>query len=152
MKIIYIIFIISSFLYAKEDVEITAKEFYANSKELYSVFKGNVHIKRNLDELNASEVKVYFNKEKKPIRYEAHKNVSIYMDLKQKAKYSAKALKATFFVKKNTYKLNGNVKLIDLLNNRVLTGSTLLIDLKSGDAKVLGNERKPIKIKFSIDK
>ncbi|MDH5464600.1 MAG: lipopolysaccharide transport periplasmic protein LptA, partial [Thiovulaceae bacterium] len=78
MKIILFFPLFMMFLLA-DKVNIAAERFYVSQQERMSVFGGNVQIKMNQDELNATKVYVYFDQKNKPLKYQADGNVSFFV-------------------------------------------------------------------------
>lgn len=80
-KILILLNLLTSFVIA-EQVKIIADSFDGNEKKGLTVFSGNVKITKENDELNASKVTVYTDKDRTPYKYEAEGDVSFYIDLK----------------------------------------------------------------------
>ena len=151
MKRLYIFFILlfASKLLA-DFVDMKADHFYANDINHKAFFEGNAKIRQGNNEINASKVTVFFNDQKKALKYEAQKNVKF--DLTENnIHYRGKADKVTYAPTSSKYYFVGNVILIDLTNNRTIKANTVDLDLKTGLADIKGNKKKPVHFRFEIE-
>jgi len=151
MKRLFIFFILlfASKLLA-DFVDMKADHFYANDINHKAFFEGNAKIRQGNNEINASKVTVFFNDQKKALKYEAQKNVKF--DLTENnIHYRGKADKVTYAPTSSKYYFVGNVILIDLTNNRTIKANTVDLDLKTGLADIKGNKKKPVHFRFEIE-
>jgi lipopolysaccharide export system protein LptA len=151
MKRLYIFFILlfASNLLA-DIVDIKADHFYANDMKHKAFFEGNAKIKQGSNEFNASKVTVFFNEQKKALKYEAHGAVKF--DLTEnKTHYKGKAESVTYAPTSSKYYFKGNVTLIDLTNNRTIKAESVSLDLKTGLADIKGKAKKPVHFRFEIE-
>jgi len=134
-----------------EQVKITADAFEGNEKKGITVFSGNVKIKKNRDELNASKVTVFTDKERSPYRYEAEGDVSFYIDLPDNnATYKGDAGKVVYLPLKQEYQFYTNVHLYQLGTNRKVFGDKVMLNAIDGNAKALGKEKTPVIMIFNV--
>jgi lipopolysaccharide export system protein LptA len=134
-----------------EQVKITADAFEGNEKKGITVFSGNVKIKKNRDELNASKVTVFTDKERSPYRYEAEGDVSFYIDLPDNnATYKGDAGKVVYLPLKQEYQLYTDVHLYQLGTNRKVFGDKVMLNAIDGNAKALGKEKTPVIMIFNV--
>ena len=132
------------------NIEITSQKFEANQKELISKFFGKVVVKKGKDLIKADKVFIYFNKNKKPIKIIAQKNV--YFTFINKAKtYRGRAQKVIYYPMKKEYFLSGNVQITELPDNKKIFAQSVVIDLASNNLSIEGNKKKPVKMIFSIE-
>ena len=151
MKRLFIFFILlfASKLLA-DFVDMKADHFYANDINHKAFFEGNAKIRQGNNEINASKVTVFFNDQKKALKYEAHGNVKF--DLTENnIHYNGKADKVTYAPTSSKYYFKGNVTLIDLTNNRTIKANTVDLDLKTGLADIKGKDKKPVHFRFEIE-
>jgi len=147
--LIYFILFFASQLMA-DYVDIKADHFYANDIQQQAFFEGNAKIKQGSNEFNASKVTVFFNAQRKALKYEAHGAVKF--DLTEKhVHYKGKAESVTYAPTSSKYLFKGNVTLIDLTNNRTIKAETVSLDLKTGLADIKGKAKKPVHFRFEIE-
>jgi len=138
-------------LYA-EQVKITADSFEGNEKKGITVFKGQVQIKKGNDELNASIVTVYTDKERKPLKYKAKGKVSFYIDLPDNnATYKGDAGEVIYLPLKKKYQFKKNVHLYQIGTDRKIFGEEVMLNANDGNAKAIGKKKKPVIMIFNID-
>jgi|GEM_PF-381643 len=136
-------------LTAKELV-ITSDTFSADQNEGISIFNGNVNIIKNNDELNASEVTIYTDKQNKPTKFIAVGNVSFVIETKQGSKYSGVANKAIYLPKEKEYHFFQNVNLKQLDEKKEISGDEVVVQTTDGKAYAKGVVKKPVIMIFDI--
>lgn len=151
MKKILTILCACAFALLAEQVKITADAFEGNEKEGITIFSGNVKIKKESDELNASKVTVFTDKERSPYRYEAEGDVSFYIDLPDNnATYKGDAGKVVYLPLKQEYQFYTDVHLYQLGTNRKVFGDKVMLNAIDGNAKALGKEKAPVIMIFNV--
>ena len=157
MKYLIGLFICSAFLFAEtETLIIDADNFQGDDKKGISTFTGNVKIKKGQDKLNANKVDVYFVLDKKtnkrtPIKYEAtgKADFEIYSSNKH---YVGNGDKVIYVPETEDYTIVGNGYLEEKVENRKVYGDEIYVNQLSGEAKVKGNENKPVRFIINVDK
>lgn len=150
-KILILLNLLTSFVLA-EQVKIIADSFEGNEKKGLTVFSGNVKITKEDDELNASKVTVYIDKERTPYRYEAEGDVSFYIDLKDNnMTYKGDAQKVVYSPLKKEYQFFNDVHLYQLGTNRKVFGNEVKLNAKDGNAKAIGKEKAPVIMIFNVN-
>ncbi len=135
-----------------EQVKIIADSFYANEKKGLTVFKGNVKITKGNDELNASKVTVFTDKERAPQQYKAEGDVSFYIDLPENnATYKGDAGRVVYFPLKQEYQFHTDVHLYQLGTNRKVFGEKVILNTKDGNAKAVGKDKAPVIMIFDVE-
>ncbi len=134
-----------------ENVEITADHFEASQTKKVTEFKGNVHMRKGSDELNASKVLVYFDDERKPIRYEAIGKSSFIIHMQSGQYYVGKADRLVYWPKRELYELFGNVVLREPKLERTILGEKVVVEKATGRANVEGDAGKPVKFIFKVE-
>lgn len=142
-------------LLSAQKLIIDAKNFEAFDEQGFSLFQGNVKLKRGKDRLNSDKLEVYITKEEKnkkrePRKYEATGNVDFtivsngkhYEGSGDKVIYEPKALK---------YTIIGNGKLKELTEDRTLIGEKIFINQQTGEARVKGTSKKPVRFILNIE-
>ncbi len=152
MKKLLIILSTLGFIAYAEQVKIIADAFEGNEKKGLTTFSGNVKITKGSDELNASKVSVYTDKERTPYRYEAEGNVSFYIDLRDSnMTYKGDAGKVIYFPLKKEYQFFTNVHLYQIGTNRKVFGDEVKLNAKDGNAKAMGKEKAPVIMIFNVE-
>ena len=150
-KILLLLLLAISTLFASSQVEITADHFEASDQKKITKFIGNVHMIKGVDELNASKVYVYFDNKKKPVKYEAVGSVRFIITMNDGKRYRGQSGRLVYTPKTEIYELYDSVKLIDTNLDRTLIGEKVFVDKQSGKAKVEGSKEKPVKFIFKIE-
>jgi len=147
----YIIFLLLSLtLFAKDAIEISAKNFSADEKRGISSFSGDVKVTRGSDILTSKELKVYFDAEKKPLKYEALGGVFMKITIEGK-QYQGEAKEAVYDAKNNSYLLEGDAHIKELGSKNLVVGEKISVDRKNGKISVDGKNNEPVKFIFTID-
>ena len=151
MKRLFIFFILFAALKLSADfVDLKADHFYANDIQKKAFFEGNAKIKQGANEINASKVTVFFNDQKKALKYIA--SGSVKFDLTEnKIHYNGKSESITYSPMSSKYLFKGDVELFDLTNNRTIKAEMVTLDLKTGMADIKGKSNKPIHFRFEIE-
>jgi lipopolysaccharide export system protein LptA len=149
LKVLFLIFF-TELLFA-EKVEITSDVMEAQNVQKEVHFIGNVTVKQLGNKLHGNRVIVYFNENNQTNKYEAIGSVTFEFK-KEKSFYKGSAQKVTFYPIKSEYILKGKAVIDDLINQRHLNGNQIILNMKTGNANVLGNRKKPIKFIFDIGK
>jgi len=132
-------------------VHITADRFSADENQGFSTFDGHVRITKDLDRLLANRVTVFFDKQRKPISYEANGNVEFNITTKESHSYYGKANKVLYYPNEQHYKFYGNVTLRQLNDKKVVQGEEVFINIAKGTASVKGGKNRPVKMVFDFE-
>lgn len=150
MKLLTIFFFLSFFLSAGQ-LQIVADRFDRDQLKGISSFTGHVKIKKDRDELNATKVLVYTDESNHPIRYEASGNVSFSITSEENTTYQGEAQKMLFFPHKKEYQFFTDVFLKETKSLRTLSGDKIIINSTTGNAKIVGKKKEPVRVTFEID-
>ncbi|WP_281951067.1 lipopolysaccharide transport periplasmic protein LptA [Nitrosophilus kaiyonis] len=148
IALLMILFLMSALA---EDIEITSKNFEADEKKLISIFTKDVHIKKGKDKIDAQKVIVYFDKKRKPVKYEAIKNVKFFIVLDNNKTYEGKAQKIIYLPNSKEYIFEKDVFIVQMPDQRKIYGEKIVVNKSSGKAKVEGSETKPVKFIFKVE-
>lgn len=141
--------VLTASLFAQK-VEITSDAMHAENMKKEVHFIGNVYIKQGKNWLRSERVVVYFNKNNMTEKYMATGGVRF--EFKQKKNfYQGKANNVTYFPNKSHYILEGNAVIDDKINNRHVRGDKIVFDMVTGNAKVKGSRKRPVKFIFDMD-
>ena len=147
----------STILFAQsETLVIDAQNFQADDKNGISIFTGNVKIKMGEDRLNADRVDVYFttnkdNNNKIPLKYEATGKADFEIVTTDKH-YIGNGDKVIYSPQKEEYTIIGNGFLQEKNDDRKVYGDTIYVNQLSGEARVKGNEQKPVRFIINVDR
>ena len=148
MKKVIILLIFLSFIFASE-LKITSKFFNYNSKTLQSIFKGDVNVTKDKDNILCNELIVYFNNNKKPIKYVAIGNVKFIFSMDKNSTYKGKADKLTYELNTGEIILkNAFIKKIE--TNESISGDLIKMNKITKDIEVIGN-KKPVNIIIKVN-
>jgi len=149
-KIFFLIISVITLLSA-EELKIKANSFTSDQNTGISVFKGNVSIKKTNDELNASKVTIYVNKEKKPTKFIAVGDVSFIITTKEGGIYKGIAGRAIYFPNKKEYYFYENVHLKQLNDKKEILGDEVVLKTTDGKAYAKGLKKEPVIMIFNIE-
>lgn len=140
---------------ATEKLIIDANKFETNDMKGLSIFTGNVKLKMAKDTLNSDKLEIYVKpnsktKAKKPLQYIATGNVSFDIHTNNK-NYRGKGNKIIYNPEKQEYIVLGKGYLKEVTEDRELFGEKIFINQKTGSAKVVGTEKKPVRFILNID-
>ena len=150
MKKLLLLSVLVCFMFA-EEIEITSQRFEASEKALVSKFIDHVKLKRGKDSLWSDRLYIYFNKKKKPIKFEAVGNVKFDLFDKKGKEYKGSCKKLIYFPKKRVYQLFENVKIVTLPDKREVFGDRIYLDLNTSKVSVEGNKKRPVKMILNIE-
>jgi len=145
----YILIFITVFLMA-QDLRVRSQNFIYDSKKMVSIFSGDVNATRGQDNILADKMYVYFNEQKKPVKFEALQNVKVFLGLDKNSTYKGKCNKLTYLIKSGDIILKGNAFIKRIETNESISGDLIKINRYTKDKKVSGN-KKPVNIIIKVD-
>jgi len=146
-KFLLLLFI--SLLFA-EDLHIVSKKFFYDSKKLESIFIGDVNVTKGKDNILADKMIIYFNKNKKPLKYIAEGRVKFLLVLDNNDTYKGYCDKLIYnFLNENIF-LEGNAFVKKLETNESISGDKIKINRKTKDMEIIGN-KKPVNIIIKVN-
>jgi lipopolysaccharide export system protein LptA len=134
-----------------DELKIKANSFTSDQNTGISIFSGDVNIIKNNDELNASEVTIFMDKDKKPSKFVAIGNVSFALETKDGAKYQGVAGKVIYLPNKKEYNFYENVHLRQLNEKKEILGDEVILKTTDGKAYAKGLKKQPVIMIFDID-
>ena len=149
IRLLLPIFLLIS-LYGAQQIEIKAKRFEADEKKLVTKFFDHVKLTRGADVINADKAFVYFNKAKKPVKFDAIGNVTFKITHEGK-RYDGRCQELIYMPMKKEYILIGDVYVHQMPDDRKIYGQKIVLDLISGNLLVEGEAKKPVKIIFKVE-
>jgi lipopolysaccharide export system protein LptA len=151
MKKLGVMFLLAVSLLYAEELKIKANSFTSDQKKGISIFSGNVKMKKANDELNASKVTIFVDKDKKPTKFIAVGNVSFTIETKEGAKYKGVAGKTIYYPNKKEYYFYENVHLQQLNDKKEIMGDEVVLKTTDGKAYAKGLKKEPVIMIFDID-
>ena len=149
MRLLYITFFLMLSLSAQE-LKIKADSFTADDKLGISIFTGNVNVIRNNDELNATEVTVFTDKNHKPLKFIAVGDVSFHIQTKNGSTYNGISQKAIHLPDQKEYHFFKSVHLKQLDENKEIIGEEVILKVTEGKAYAKGKKDGPVIMIFNV--
>lgn len=143
----------TSFLVAfssAEELKVISDSFKGDQQKGISIFTGNVKVTKGLDELNASKVTIYTDKENKPTKYFAEGDVSFYIVTELKEKYKGKSQTAIYLPNESEYQFSKKVDLIRIDDYRRVKGDKVVVNTIHGYASAESANNDPVIMTFTI--
>ena len=133
-----------------EELRVKAKFFNADQKTGVSVFEGDVNIVKGSDELNASKVTIYTDKEQKPTKFVAEGDASFFIKTLEGSTYRGKAQKVIYLPNKKEYYFYKNVHLKQINEKKEIIGEEVVLKTIDGKAYAKGAEKEPVIMIFNM--
>lgn len=134
-----------------QELKIKADSFRADEKAGVSIFEGSVNILKSKDELNASKVTIFTNKNQKPIKFIADGNVSFVISTQNGDRYQGRAQEVIFMPKEKEYHFYKDVYLAQLNEKKEIIGQEVILKTVEGKAYAKGKKSGPVIMIFDID-
>jgi len=138
-------------LLCAEELKVISDNFKGDQQKGVSVFTGNVKVTKGHDELNASKVTIYSDKDRKPVKYFAEGDVSFYIETEMKEKYRGKSQSAVYLPNESEYQFYKKVDLIRLDDYRRVTGDKVILNTVAGNASAESANNEPVVMIFTLD-
>jgi lipopolysaccharide export system protein LptA len=149
MRKIIIFFILTVFVIAAE-LKITSKNFYYDSKKLESVFTGDVNATKGADNILSDKMIVYFNKQKKPLKFVAIGHVKFHFVFDKNATYQGHCNELYYYIKSGDIILIGNAYVKKLETNESISGEKIKLNRFTKNLTVIGG-KKPVNIIIKVN-
>lgn len=137
-------------LASAEELKVISDNFKGDQQKGISVFTGNVKVTKGLDELNASKVTIYTDKENKPTKYFAEGDVSFYIVTELKERYRGKSQTAIYLPNESEYHFYKKVDLLRLDDYRRVKGDKVVVNTVQGNATAQSAVDEPVIMTFTI--
>lgn len=158
MKLLAALLVSSTLLLGQQTQQlvIDAKKFEANDQKGISIFTGDVKIKMGKDKINAQKLEVFFvtkreSTAKIPSKYVATGKVDFEIITKEKH-YIGKGNKIIYSPVDQEYTVIGNGFLQEKNDDKKIYGEKIYVNQLSGEAKVNGDDNKPVRIIINIER
>ncbi len=151
MKLLSFLIPLSMTLLGAEELKVISDNFKGDQQKGVSVFTGNVKVTKGLDDLNASKVTIYTDKNKKPTRYVAEGNVSFYIVTELKEVYRGKSQTAVYYPNESEYHFFTKVDLIRVDDYRRVRGDKVVVNTLKGEAAAESAKDEPVVMIFTLE-
>ncbi|HEX5329926.1 lipopolysaccharide transport periplasmic protein LptA [Sulfuricurvum sp.] len=148
-KLLILTFVLLSSIWA-EELKVISDNFKGDQQKGISVFTGKVKVTKGLDELNASKVTIYTDKDKKPIKYLAEGDASFYIVTEMGEKYKGKSQIAIYLPDSSEYQFFQKVDLIRLDDYRRVKGDKVIVNTVVGNASAESANNDPVVMTFTL--
>jgi lipopolysaccharide export system protein LptA len=149
-KLVLLLPLFGIFLYA-EELKIISDNFKGEQEKGISIFTGNVKVTKGQDELNASKVTIYNDKDKNPVKYLAEGDVSFYIVTEKKETYRGKSQTAIYLPKESEYHFYKKVDLIRVDDYRRVKGDKVIVNTVTGNAAADSIDNEPVVMVFTLE-
>lgn len=146
--IVLAFFLISSLM--SEDLRVKANKFSSDEKAGITIFTGDVNIIKGLDELNASEVTIFTDKEHQPTKFIADGNTSFSIQTNKGASYRGRAQKVIYYPITKEYHFFKDVYLQQIDERKEIIGDEVILKSIEGKAYAKGAKKEPVIMIFTI--
>ena len=133
-----------------EELKITSEYFNYNMQNKESVFKGNVRAVKGKDTINADKITLYFNKNKKPVKFVAVGNVKFTISLDANSTYKGKADELIYQLNNGNIVLKGNAEIVKVQTKESVKGNKIILNRFTKNAEVFGG-KKPVEIIIKVN-
>jgi len=145
------LFFILTQLAFSEKVEITSDSMNAIDLKKEVHFIGNAKVKQLKDWIHADKIIVYLTEDNQAKMYQATGKVTFEFQ-NDKGHYLGSSNTVKYYPLTSLYVLIGNAKVEDKLNKRTAKGDEITVDMVTGNSKVRGSKKKPVKFTFDMEK
>ncbi len=147
----FLILIIAALALWSEQLKVVSENFQGDQQKGVSVFTGNVKVNKGHDELNASKVTIYTDKDRKPVKYVAEGDVSFYLVTEDKQYYRGKSQRAIYLPNESEYQFYTNVDLIRIDDFRRVKGDKVVVNTIHGAASAKSGNNEPVVMIFTME-
>ena len=149
IKTVFGLLLSSSIVFSNE-LKVTADSFDGDEKKGIAIFKGDVKIKKGIDELNASKVTIYTDPHHEPVKMVAEGDVSFFVQTENNSTYTGVAQKTVYLPKIKEYQFYTNVRLRQLNEKKQIEGDKIILNTINGKAIAQGAHKEPVIMIFNI--
>ena len=140
-----------TFVMANE-IEVSAKEFIGDEQKRLTQLKGNVEIKRAKDRLTANEAFIFLDSNNRPNKMLAIGNVRFWITLKDGREFEGESKEALYFPNQREYQILGDAIVREPAKNNIVRGNKIIVRYQDGYINVVGDDNKPARLIFKLDK
>lgn len=135
-----------------QELKVKADFFKADEKRGISIFNGKVNVIKGSDELNASKVTIYSDKQNQPTKFIAEGDASFAIVTQEGLPYRGKAQKVIYIPKTKEYHFFKNVHLKQINEKKEIIGDEVVLKTIDGTAYAKGAKSEPVIMIFNMPK
>jgi lipopolysaccharide export system protein LptA len=136
--------------WAGESLEVTADKFTHMEQEHKAVFEGHARAVQGKSRIDAEKFIVLLDGNNSAREYQAIGNVRFEI-VKPRQHVKGRCRRLYYRVEEETYRLKGNAKVEDLLNNRKMSGEEVFLDNRRRKASAVSERNKPVRFIFQMN-
>jgi len=136
--------------WAGESLEVTADKFTHMEQEHKAVFEGHARAVQGKSRIDAEKFIVLLDGNNSAREYQAIGNVRFEI-VKPRQHVKGRCGRLYYRVEEETYRLKGNAKVEDLLNNRKMSGEEVFLDNRRRKASAVSERNKPVRFIFQMN-
>lgn len=138
-------------LASAENLDIQAQKVFADEKKGITIATGKVKMIKGEDKLNADEVRIYVNKARKPLKFEAIGNVDFLLLTQDGRRLKGKSDTLIYLVQANEYQLIGKAQVQEIGKPNFLRGEKITLNNDNNFANVESSGKAPVRVIIDLN-
>lgn len=138
-------------LASAENLDIQAQKVFADEKKGVTIATGKVKMIKGEDKLNADEVRIYVNKARKPLKFEAIGNVDFLLLTQDGRRLKGKSDTLIYLVQANEYQLIGRAQVQEIGKPNFLRGEKITLNNDNNFANVESSSNAPVRVIIDLN-
>lgn len=138
-------------LASAENLDIQAQKVFADEKKGITIATGKVKMVKGEDKLNADEVRIYVNKVRKPLKFEAIGNVDFLLLTQDGRRLKGKSDTLIYLVQANEYQLIGKAQVQEIGKPNFLRGEKITLNNDNNFANVESSSNAPVRVIIDLN-
>lgn len=138
-------------LASAENLDIQAQKVFADEKKGITIATGKVKMIKGEDKLNADEVRIYVNKVRKPLKFEAIGNVDFLLLTQDGRRLKGKSDTLIYLVQANEYQLIGKAQVQEIGKPNFLRGEKITLNNDNNFANVESSSSAPVRVIIDLN-
>lgn len=138
-------------LASAENLDIQAQKVFADEKKGITIATGKVKMIKGEDKLNADEVRIYVNKARKPLKFEAIGNVDFLLLTQDGRRLKGKSDTLIYLVDANEYQLIGRAQVQEIGKPNFLRGEKITLNNDNNFANVESSSSAPVRVIIDLN-
>lgn len=138
-------------LASAENLDIQAQKVFADEKKGVTIATGKVKMIKGEDKLNADEVRIYVNKVRKPLKFEAIGNVDFLLLTQDGRRLKGKSDTLIYLVQANEYQLIGRAQVQEIGKPNLLRGEKITLNNDNNFANVESSSSAPVRVIIDLN-
>lgn len=138
-------------LASAENLDIQAQKVFADEKKGITIATGKVKMIKGEDKLNADEVRIYVNKVRKPLKFEAIGNVDFLLLTQDGRRLKGKSDTLIYLVQANEYQLIGRAQVQEIGKPNFLRGEKITLNNDNNFANVESSSSAPVRVIIDLN-